>query len=124
MRIRCFIVKRDCFHSSLAVIDLGVHFILNLNVQEGQYVVHSSAQIITSWWYVFVITDELSGLLFHQREASFTCQPCRDNQDEHSSLKEELQRKLAAGLEEVLTDLLSDASTQHLLVCKMVRFTQ
>lgn len=73
---------------------------------------------------MFVITDELSGLVLNQREGSFTCQPCRDNQNQHSSLKEELQRKLTAGLEEVLADLLSDASTQHLLICKTVRFTQ
>lgn len=72
---------------------------------------------------MFVIADELSGLVLNQREGSFTCQPCRDNQNQHSSLKEELQRKLTAGLEEVLADLLSDASTQHLLICKTVRFT-
>lgn len=70
---------------------------------------------------MFVIADELYGLVLNQREASFTCQPCRDNQNQHSSLKEELQRKLTAGLEEVLADLLSDTSTQHLLICKTVR---
>lgn len=69
---------------------------------------------------MFVIADELSGLVLNQREASFTCQPCRDNQNQRSGLKEELQRKLAAGLEEVLADLLSDTSTQHLLICKTV----
>lgn len=72
---------------------------------------------------MFVITDELYGLVLNQREDSFTCQPCRDNQNEHSGLKEELQRKLTSGLEEVLADLLSDTSTQHLLICKTVRYT-
>lgn len=71
---------------------------------------------------MFVFADELSGLVSNQRKASFTCQPCRDNQNQHSSLKEELQRKLAAGLEEVLADLLADTSAQHLLICKTVRF--
>lgn len=71
-----------------------------------------------------MIADELYGLVLNQREASFTCQPCRDNQNQHSSLKEELQRKLTAGLEAILANLLSDTSTQHLLICKTVRFTQ
>lgn len=73
---------------------------------------------------MFVIADELSGLVINQGGALFTCQPCRDDQNQCSSLKEELQTKLAAGLEEVLAVLLSDTSTQHLLICKMVRFTQ
>lgn len=38
-----------------------------------------------------------------------------------SSLKEELQSKLTAGLEEVLIGLLSSESTQHLLACREVR---
>eukprot|EP00066_Takifugu_rubripes_P018492 XP_011607758.1 PREDICTED: histone-lysine N-methyltransferase 2B-like [Takifugu rubripes] len=69
------------------------------------------------------ISDELYGLVSNQREDSFTCQPCRDNQNEHSGLKEELQSKLTSGLEEVLADLLSDTSTQHLLICKTCQST-
>lgn len=51
----------------------------------------------------------------------FTCTPCRLHHTEQSSLKEELQSKLMAGLEQVLADLLSSSSTQHLLLCKEVR---
>ncbi|XP_070777460.1 histone-lysine N-methyltransferase 2B [Enoplosus armatus] len=65
------------------------------------------------------LSDELFGLLSSQpEEVFFTCSPCSQHQTEHSSLKEELQSRLIAGLEEVLTDLLSDDTTQHLLICK------
>ncbi|XP_068189928.1 histone-lysine N-methyltransferase 2B isoform X2 [Antennarius striatus] len=70
------------------------------------------------------LSDELFGLLSHQKEeVSFTCQPCSQNQAEHCSLKEELQTRLVAGLEEVLDDLLSDRATQDLLVCEVCQET-
>ncbi|XP_078124346.1 histone-lysine N-methyltransferase 2B isoform X3 [Sander vitreus] len=66
------------------------------------------------------LSDELFGLLSSQPEEGFyTCSPCCQHQTEPSSLKEELQSRLIAGLEEVLTDLLSNDATQHLLICKM-----
>ncbi|XP_028452773.1 histone-lysine N-methyltransferase 2B isoform X2 [Perca flavescens] len=66
------------------------------------------------------LSDELFGLLSSQPEEGFyTCSPCCQHQTEPSSLKEELQSRLKAGLEEVLTDLLSNDATQHLLICKM-----
>ncbi|XP_068603162.1 histone-lysine N-methyltransferase 2B [Brachionichthys hirsutus] len=66
------------------------------------------------------LSEELFGLLSHQKEeVSFTCQPCSQNQAEHCSLKEELQNRLMAGLEEVLDDLLSDRATQDLLICEV-----
>uniref|UniRef100_A0A8C3A7N4 [histone H3]-lysine(4) N-methyltransferase n=2 Tax=Cyclopterus lumpus TaxID=8103 RepID=A0A8C3A7N4_CYCLU len=68
------------------------------------------------------LSDELFGLLSSQSEdVYFTCSPCSEHQTEHSSLKKELQSRLIAGLEEVLTDLLSNDATQHLLMCKMCR---
>uniref|UniRef100_A0A8C4F679 [histone H3]-lysine(4) N-methyltransferase n=1 Tax=Dicentrarchus labrax TaxID=13489 RepID=A0A8C4F679_DICLA len=71
------------------------------------------------------LSDELFGLLSNQpEEVFFTCQPCGQHPTEHSSLKEKLQSRLMAGLEEVLTGLLSHYTTQHLLICKMVRATQ
>nr|XP_046273400.1 histone-lysine N-methyltransferase 2B isoform X2 [Scatophagus argus] len=70
------------------------------------------------------LSDELFGLLLNlPEEVSFTCQPCSKNRTEHSSLKEKLQSRLLAGLEEVLTDLLSDDTTQHLLICKACQET-
>lgn len=74
--------------------------------------------------HLFVITDEMFGLLSNQPEVSFTCRPCSQNQTEHSSLKEKLQSRLIAGLEEVLSDLLSDYPTQHLLICNAVNKTE
>ncbi|KAL6099647.1 kmt2b [Pungitius sinensis] len=66
------------------------------------------------------LSDELFGLLSSQPEhLPFTCSHCSENQTERSSLKEELQSRLIAGLEEVLTDLLSDDTTQHLLMCRV-----
>ena len=66
--------------------------------------------------------DELVGMLSSQTEkVFFSCSPCRGQPTEGSSLKVELQGRLVDGLEEVLTDLLSHNTTQHLLKCKMVR---
>ncbi|XP_032391321.1 histone-lysine N-methyltransferase 2B isoform X2 [Etheostoma spectabile] len=66
------------------------------------------------------LSDELFGLLSSQPEEwIYTCSPCCLHQTEPGSLKEELQCRLIAGLEEVLTDLLSNNATQHLLICKM-----
>ncbi|XP_073338890.1 histone-lysine N-methyltransferase 2B isoform X2 [Pagrus major] len=65
------------------------------------------------------LSDELFGLLSNEpEEVCFTCQPCRQHPAEHSSLKVELQSRLTAGLEDVLADLLSDSTTQHLLICE------
>ncbi|XP_006788022.1 histone-lysine N-methyltransferase 2B-like isoform X2 [Neolamprologus brichardi] len=65
------------------------------------------------------ISEELFGLLSSQQgRVDFTCSPCSQHQTSHSILKEELQRRLAARVEEVLTDLLSSNSTQHLITCK------
>ncbi|XP_051245478.1 histone-lysine N-methyltransferase 2B isoform X2 [Dicentrarchus labrax] len=70
------------------------------------------------------LSDELFGLLSNQpEEVFFTCQPCGQHPTEHSSLKEKLQSRLMAGLEEVLTGLLSHYTTQHLLICKMCQET-
>ncbi|KAF6723488.1 Histone-lysine N-methyltransferase 2B [Oryzias melastigma] len=62
------------------------------------------------------LSEELFGLLSTQPDSAFSCSPCRGAED--SSLKTGLQAKLLAGLEEVLTDLLSSSSTQHLLLCE------
>ncbi|XP_026202752.1 histone-lysine N-methyltransferase 2B isoform X2 [Anabas testudineus] len=71
------------------------------------------------------LSDELFGLLSSQPdEMVFTCSPCSQHKTEYTSLKEKLQRRLMAGLEEVLTDLLSNDSTQHLLICKECRETK
>lgn len=72
----------------------------------------------------FVITDELFWLLSDQPEVVFTCHPCRQIRSQDSSLKEELQSKLIIGLEEVLINLLSSDTTQHLLACNEVRANQ
>ncbi|KAI3358673.1 hypothetical protein L3Q82_015076 [Scortum barcoo] len=64
------------------------------------------------------LSEELFGLLSNQPQVFFTCSPCNQHQTEHSSLKEQLQSRLIAGLQDVLTGLLSDRSTQHLLICK------
>lgn len=65
------------------------------------------------------LSEELFGLLSSQPDkADFICSPCSQHQTSHSSLKEELQRMLMARVEEVLTDLLSSNSTQHLITCK------
>ncbi|XP_017279835.1 histone-lysine N-methyltransferase 2B isoform X2 [Kryptolebias marmoratus] len=64
------------------------------------------------------LSEELFGLLNQPDKVDFTCTPCRQHHTEQSSLKDGLQKKLLAGLEEVLTDLLSSSSTQHLLLCK------
>lgn len=69
-----------------------------------------------------VFAEELFGLLSSQQgRVDFTCSPCSQHQTSHSILKEELQRRLTARVEEVLTDLLSSNSTQHLITCKAVR---
>ncbi|XP_034560328.1 histone-lysine N-methyltransferase 2B isoform X2 [Notolabrus celidotus] len=68
------------------------------------------------------LSDELFSLMSNQSEdVPFKCSPC--SQTETSSLKEELQSRLTAGLQEVLTDLLSNNTTQHLLICKMCQET-
>ncbi|XP_045913778.1 histone-lysine N-methyltransferase 2B isoform X3 [Micropterus dolomieu] len=71
------------------------------------------------------LSDELFGLLSSQpeEEVLFTCSPCSQHRTEHSSLKVELQSRLIAGLKEVLTDLLCDQATQHLLICKACQET-
>ncbi|XP_010787145.1 histone-lysine N-methyltransferase 2B-like isoform X2 [Notothenia coriiceps] len=70
------------------------------------------------------LSDELVGMLSSQTEkVFFSCSPCRGQPTEGSSLKVELQGRLVDGLEEVLTDLLSHNTTQHLLKCKMCRET-
>ncbi|XP_059205584.1 histone-lysine N-methyltransferase 2B isoform X2 [Centropristis striata] len=70
------------------------------------------------------LSDELFGLLSsHPEEVSFTCSPCSQNETEYSSLKVELQSRLVNGLQEVLTDLLSNDATEHLLICKMCQET-
>ncbi|MEQ2177690.1 hypothetical protein GOODEAATRI_006184 [Goodea atripinnis] len=51
-------------------------------------------------------------------KVAFICTACRQSHTEQGSLKEVLQSKLLAGLKEVLTDLLSSSTTQHLLLCK------
>ncbi|KAM9385684.1 LOW QUALITY PROTEIN: histone-lysine N-methyltransferase 2A [Pholidichthys leucotaenia] len=64
------------------------------------------------------LSDELYGLLSSLPDkVDFTCRPCREN--EPSSLKESLQSRLMAGMEEVLNNLLSSSSTQHLISCKV-----
>ncbi|XP_047461939.1 LOW QUALITY PROTEIN: histone-lysine N-methyltransferase 2B-like [Mugil cephalus] len=64
------------------------------------------------------LSEELFGLLSSQPEkVDFVCTPCSQHQTEHSSLKEGLQSRLMAGLEEVLINLLSSTSTQHLVTC-------
>uniref|UniRef100_A0A3P9MDA5 [histone H3]-lysine(4) N-methyltransferase n=1 Tax=Oryzias latipes TaxID=8090 RepID=A0A3P9MDA5_ORYLA len=63
------------------------------------------------------LSEELCGLMSTLPDSGgFTCTPCRGTAD--NTLKEDLQAKLMAGLEEVLSDLLSSSSTQHLLLCK------
>ncbi|XP_039977815.1 histone-lysine N-methyltransferase 2B [Xiphias gladius] len=65
------------------------------------------------------LSEELFWLLSSQpEEVVFTCSPCSQHRDEQSSLKVELQSRLIAGLEEVLTDLLSDDTMKHLLICE------
>lgn len=53
----------------------------------------------------------------------FTCSLCNHNQIEYRSLKEEMQSKVTAGLQEVLTDLLSSSATLHLIICKVCQRT-
>uniref|UniRef100_A0A8C8DIC4 [histone H3]-lysine(4) N-methyltransferase n=1 Tax=Oryzias sinensis TaxID=183150 RepID=A0A8C8DIC4_9TELE len=63
------------------------------------------------------LSEELCGLMSTLPDSGgFTCTPCRGTAD--NTLKEDLQAKLMAGLGEVLSDLLSSSSTQHLLLCK------
>ncbi|XP_008282049.1 histone-lysine N-methyltransferase 2B isoform X2 [Stegastes partitus] len=65
------------------------------------------------------LSEELFGLLSSQPEkADFTCSTCSRHRAERSSLKEGLQSRLTAGLEEVLIDLLCSNSTRHLVICK------
>lgn len=71
---------------------------------------------------MFILTEELFELFSNLPEdIPFTCSPCSGS--EHSSLKEELQSRLMACLQEVLTDLLTSNSTAHLILCKVVRIT-
>ncbi|KAJ0003412.1 hypothetical protein NQD34_008510, partial [Periophthalmus magnuspinnatus] len=66
------------------------------------------------------ISEELFELFSSlAEEMPFTCSPC--NAPEGSNLKGALQSRLTAQLQEVLTDLLSSSTTQHLLICKRVR---
>ncbi|XP_028317360.1 histone-lysine N-methyltransferase 2B isoform X3 [Gouania willdenowi] len=65
------------------------------------------------------LTDELFGQLSTQLgKMDFTCSPCSQSQTNDGSLKEKLQSQLLAGLEEVLTCLLSSSSFQHLIICE------
>ncbi|XP_038135263.1 histone-lysine N-methyltransferase 2B-like [Cyprinodon tularosa] len=65
------------------------------------------------------LSDELFGLMLSPPDkVHFMCSACRQNPTEQGSLKEVLQSRLLSGLEEVLADLLSSGSTQHLLLCK------
>ncbi|XP_029299572.1 histone-lysine N-methyltransferase 2B [Cottoperca gobio] len=95
------------------------HKCYNVNDQHTQMIRCSEC----SHWIHYTcegLSDELFGLLSSQPEQGFfTCSPCSQQQAECCSLKEELQSRLVDGLEEVLTDLLSDNATQHLLMCKM-----
>ncbi|XP_067354866.1 histone-lysine N-methyltransferase 2B isoform X1 [Channa argus] len=70
------------------------------------------------------LSEELFGLLSSQpEEVVVICSPCSRDQNEHSSFKEELQARLMAGLQEVLTNLLSNNSMHHLLICKVCQKT-
>ncbi|XP_072304065.1 histone-lysine N-methyltransferase 2B isoform X2 [Eucyclogobius newberryi] len=63
------------------------------------------------------ISEELFELFSSlPEEMPFMCTPC--SAPEGSGLKEALQSRLTAQLQEVLTDLLSSSATEHLLVCK------
>lgn len=66
------------------------------------------------------LSEELFELFSNLPEdIPFTCSPCSGS--EHSSLKEELQSRLMACLQEVLTDLLTSNSTAHLILCKVCK---
>ncbi|XP_023265563.1 histone-lysine N-methyltransferase 2B-like isoform X3 [Seriola lalandi dorsalis] len=70
------------------------------------------------------LSEELFGLLSSQRgQVVFTCSPCGQRRTERRSLKEELQSRLIAGLGDVLTHLLNDDITKHLLICKACQET-
>ncbi|KAL0962577.1 hypothetical protein UPYG_G00341980 [Umbra pygmaea] len=63
------------------------------------------------------ISEEMYGILCSQLESVvYSCTPCSLSQP--SSWKEELQNRLKAGLEQILVNLLSDSSSQHLLTCR------
>uniref|UniRef100_UPI003AADCCE6 histone-lysine N-methyltransferase 2B n=1 Tax=Centroberyx gerrardi TaxID=166262 RepID=UPI003AADCCE6 len=65
------------------------------------------------------LSEDLFGLISSQPDGVvFTCSPCSQYQPEPSCWKEELQGRLMSGLEEVLAELLSSSSTQHLIICK------
>ncbi|XP_022073088.2 histone-lysine N-methyltransferase 2B isoform X1 [Acanthochromis polyacanthus] len=70
------------------------------------------------------LSEELFRLLSSQPDKTdFTCSTCSRQRTDRSSLKEELQRRLKTGLEEVLADLLSSMSTRHLVICKACQQT-
>ncbi|XP_028978530.2 histone-lysine N-methyltransferase 2A isoform X2 [Esox lucius] len=63
------------------------------------------------------ISDDLYQILSSQQESVvYTCTPC--SQPQPSFWKEELKKRLRAGLEKVLANILSDTSSQHLLTCR------
>ncbi|KAM4630890.1 histone-lysine N-methyltransferase 2B [Polymixia lowei] len=65
------------------------------------------------------LSEELFGLLSSQPDGVvFTCSPCSQHQAKPSRWKEGLQRRLKAAIEEVLCNLLSSSTTQHLTICK------
>ncbi|XP_027892949.1 histone-lysine N-methyltransferase 2B isoform X2 [Xiphophorus couchianus] len=64
------------------------------------------------------ISEELFGLMSSQPDkVDVTCTACRGRHTDRGSVKEVLQSKLLSGLQEVLSELLSSCSTQHLLLC-------
>ncbi|KAM8840679.1 histone-lysine N-methyltransferase 2B isoform 2-T2 [Spinachia spinachia] len=97
------------------------HKCYNDNNQHTQ-MIHCSACSLWIHYTCEGLSDELFGLLSSRpQDFPFTCSHCSEHQTERSSLKEELQSRLIAGLEEVLADLLSDDATQHLLLCRVCR---
>ncbi|XP_008420423.1 histone-lysine N-methyltransferase 2B isoform X2 [Poecilia reticulata] len=64
------------------------------------------------------ISEELFGLMSSQPDkVDVTCTACRGRHADRGSVKEALQSKLLSSLQEVLSELLSSCSTQHLLLC-------
>ncbi|XP_054909633.1 histone-lysine N-methyltransferase 2B-like isoform X2 [Poeciliopsis prolifica] len=64
------------------------------------------------------MSEELFGLMSSQPDkVDVTCTACRGRHTDRGSVKEALQSKLLSGLQEVLSELLSSCSTQHLLLC-------
>ncbi|XP_045077841.1 histone-lysine N-methyltransferase 2B-like isoform X2 [Coregonus clupeaformis] len=63
------------------------------------------------------LSDDLYEIMSSLPESVvYTCEPCSQSQPRF--WKEELKERLRAGLEKVLTNLLSDSSAQHLITCR------